>query len=93
MCGIESEAALQEALDKTGREWQLLPGEGAFYGPKIEFALKDCMGREQQCGTIQVDFSMPGRLGAHLLPKITVAIRQSCYIEQFLVLLSVLSGF
>ncbi|MDC1436098.1 threonine--tRNA ligase [Gammaproteobacteria bacterium] len=64
-----SEAALQEALDKTGREWQLLPGEGAFYGPKIEFALKDCMGREQQCGTIQVDFSMPGRLGAHFIAE------------------------
>src|SRR5690606_11961801 len=59
-----AEEALRIALDKTGRAWQLLPGEGAFYGPKIEFALKDCMGREQQCGTIQVDFSMPGRLGA-----------------------------
>jgi threonyl-tRNA synthetase len=59
-----AEAALQVALDNTGRVWQLLPGEGAFYGPKIEFALKDCMGREQQCGTIQVDFSMPARLGA-----------------------------
>jgi threonyl-tRNA synthetase len=60
----KAEAALKVALDSTGRKWQLLPGEGAFYGPKIEFALKDCMGREQQCGTIQVDFSMPGRLGA-----------------------------
>ena len=59
-----AEAALQVALDNTGRVWQLLPGEGAFYGPKIEFALKDCMGREQPCGTIQVDFSMPARLGA-----------------------------
>ncbi len=65
----QSEAALKEALDKTGREWQLLPGEGAFYGPKIEFALKDCMGREQQCGTIQVDFSMPGRLGAQYVAE------------------------
>ncbi len=60
----KAEEALKVALDSTGRKWQLLPGEGAFYGPKIEFALKDCMGREQQCGTIQVDFSMPGRLGA-----------------------------
>jgi threonyl-tRNA synthetase len=62
-----AEEALRVALDNTGRKWQLLPGEGAFYGPKIEFALKDCMGREQQCGTIQVDFSMPGRLGAEFV--------------------------
>ena len=62
-----AEEALRIALDNTGRQWQLLPGEGAFYGPKIEFALKDCMGREQQCGTIQVDFSMPGRLGAEFV--------------------------
>jgi threonyl-tRNA synthetase len=60
----KSEAALAEALDKKGLKWDLLPGEGAFYGPKIEFSLKDCLGRVWQCGTIQVDFSMPGRLGA-----------------------------
>jgi threonyl-tRNA synthetase len=47
----------------------LLPGEGAFYGPKIEFSLKDCMGRVQQCGTIQVDFSMPERLGAQYVAE------------------------
>jgi threonyl-tRNA synthetase len=64
-----AEGALKVALDNTGRKWQLLPGEGAFYGPKIEFALKDCMGREQQCGTIQVDFSMPGRLGAQYVAE------------------------
>jgi len=64
-----AEEALRVALDSTGRAWQLLPGEGAFYGPKIEFALKDCMGREQQCGTIQVDFSMPGRLGAQFVAE------------------------
>jgi threonyl-tRNA synthetase len=64
-----AEEALRVALDSTGRAWQLLPGEGAFYGPKIEFALKDCMGREQQCGTIQVDFSMPGRLGAQYVAE------------------------
>lgn len=63
----KAEQALEVALNSTGRDWQLLPGEGAFYGPKIEFALKDCMGREQQCGTIQVDFSMPGRLGAEFV--------------------------
>ncbi|MAL97006.1 MAG: threonine--tRNA ligase [Alteromonadaceae bacterium] len=60
----KSEAALEEALNKQGVDWELLPGEGAFYGPKIEFSLKDCIGRVWQCGTIQVDFSMPGRLGA-----------------------------
>jgi threonyl-tRNA synthetase len=60
----KSEAALAEALDTKGLKWDLLPGEGAFYGPKIEFSLKDCLGRVWQCGTIQVDFSMPGRLGA-----------------------------
>ncbi len=65
----KAEEALKVALDSTGRKWQLLPGEGAFYGPKIEFALKDCMGREQQCGTIQVDFSMPGRLGAQYVAE------------------------
>ncbi len=59
-----SEAALEEALNSKGLDWELLPGEGAFYGPKIEFSLKDCIGRVWQCGTIQVDFSMPGRLSA-----------------------------
>ncbi|MGA1741879.1 MAG: threonine--tRNA ligase [Pseudohongiellaceae bacterium] len=65
----QAEDALELALNNTGKQWQLLPGEGAFYGPKIEFALKDCMGREQQCGTIQVDFSMPGRLGAQYVAE------------------------
>ncbi|KZY30037.1 MULTISPECIES: threonine--tRNA ligase [unclassified Oleiphilus] len=60
----KSEAALAESLDAKGLKWDLLPGEGAFYGPKIEFSLKDCLGRVWQCGTIQVDFSMPGRLDA-----------------------------
>ncbi|TNC82736.1 MAG: threonine--tRNA ligase [Oleiphilus sp.] len=60
----KAEAALAEALDAKELKWDLLPGEGAFYGPKIEFSLKDCLGRVWQCGTIQVDFSMPGRLGA-----------------------------
>ncbi len=58
----KAEASLEAALNTTGRPWQILPGEGAFYGPKIEFSLKDCIGRVWQCGTIQVDFSMPGRL-------------------------------
>ena len=60
----KSEKALADALDAKNLEWQELPGEGAFYGPKIEFSLKDCIGRVWQCGTLQVDFSMPGRLGA-----------------------------
>jgi threonyl-tRNA synthetase len=60
----KAEEALEKALDAKELKWDLLPGEGAFYGPKIEFSLKDCIGRVWQCGTIQVDFSMPGRLGA-----------------------------
>ena len=60
----KSEKALADALDAKNLEWKELPGEGAFYGPKIEFSLKDCIGRIWQCGTLQVDFSMPGRLGA-----------------------------
>jgi threonyl-tRNA synthetase len=60
----KAEHALELALNTKGLVWDLQPGEGAFYGPKIEFSLKDCLGRVWQCGTIQVDFSMPGRLGA-----------------------------
>ena len=60
----KAENALEVALNNKGLKWDLQPGEGAFYGPKIEFSLKDCIGRVWQCGTIQVDFSMPGRLGA-----------------------------
>jgi threonyl-tRNA synthetase len=60
----KAEQALAKALDDKQLDWEELPGEGAFYGPKIEFSLKDCLGRIWQCGTIQVDFSMPGRLDA-----------------------------
>jgi threonyl-tRNA synthetase len=60
----KAERALAQALDNQGLEYDLSPGEGAFYGPKIEFSLKDCLGRVWQCGTVQVDFAMPGRLGA-----------------------------
>jgi len=60
----KAEHALERALNDKGMDWDLQPGEGAFYGPKIEFSLKDCLGRVWQCGTIQVDFSMPGRLDA-----------------------------
>ncbi len=60
----KSEEALTKALDNKHLKWELQPGEGAFYGPKIEFSLKDCLNRVWQCGTIQVDFSMPIRLDA-----------------------------
>jgi threonyl-tRNA synthetase len=60
----KAENALKIALDKSGVKFSLVPGEGAFYGPKIEYSLKDGIGRLWQCGTMQVDFSMPGRLGA-----------------------------
>lgn len=64
-----AEHALERALNDKGLDWDLQPGEGAFYGPKIEFSLKDSIGRVWQCGTIQVDFSMPGRLGAHYVAE------------------------
>ena len=60
----KAEAALQAALEAKGLPWGLQPGEGAFYGPKIEFNLRDSIGRVWQLGTIQLDFSMPARLGA-----------------------------
>jgi threonyl-tRNA synthetase len=65
----KAENALELALNNKGLKWDLQPGEGAFYGPKIEFSLKDCIGRVWQCGTIQVDFSMPGRLGASYIAE------------------------
>ncbi|MBT8115209.1 MAG: threonine--tRNA ligase [Arenicella sp.] len=64
-----AEQALETALNDSGLDWELQPGEGAFYGPKVEFSLKDCIGRVWQCGTIQVDFSMPGRLGAEYIAE------------------------
>jgi threonyl-tRNA synthetase len=65
----KAEKALAEALDAKGLKWTLMPGEGAFYGPKIEFTLFDAIGRPWQCGTMQVDFSMPGRLGAEYVAE------------------------
>ena len=65
----KAESALELALNNKGLEWDLQPGEGAFYGPKIEFSLKDCLDRVWQCGTIQVDFSMPGRLDASYIAE------------------------
>ncbi len=65
----KAESALKKALNVKGISWELQAGEGAFYGPKIEFVLKDCLQREWQCGTLQVDFSMPERLNAHYIAK------------------------
>src|SRR5207244_5576834 len=60
----KAEAALRQAAAAAGLELQLNPGEGAFYGPKLEFVLRDAIGRDWQCGTLQVDFMLPERLGA-----------------------------
>ncbi|WP_419811324.1 threonine--tRNA ligase [Bacterioplanoides sp.] len=64
-----AEAALEDALNDAGLEWELQPGEGAFYGPKIEFSLRDCLNRVWQCGTLQLDFMLPGRLGAQFVDE------------------------
>ncbi len=64
-----AEQALADALNSAGLNWELQPGEGAFYGPKIEFSLKDCLGRVWQCGTIQCDFNMPVRLDANYVAE------------------------
>jgi threonyl-tRNA synthetase len=65
----QAETSLAETLDAKGINWELQEGEGAFYGPKVEFVLKDCLEREWQCGTIQADFSMPERLGAQYIAE------------------------
>jgi len=65
----KAEKALQTALEKSRVPFSITPGEGAFYGPKIEYSLKDGIGRVWQCGTMQVDFSMPGRLGAQYVAQ------------------------
>ena len=64
-----AEAALKAATAAAGIEYTLNPGEGAFYGPKLEFVLRDAIGRDWQCGTLQVDFNMPGRLGAYYIDE------------------------
>lgn len=63
----DAERALADALDDAGLSWELQEGEGAFYGPKIEFSLKDCLGRVWQCGTLQLDFNLPERLDAEFI--------------------------
>ncbi len=65
----KAEKALEDALNRQGLDWELQPGEGAFYGPKIEFSLRDCLNRVWQLGTIQLDFSMPERLGASYIAE------------------------
>jgi threonyl-tRNA synthetase len=65
----KAEAALMQALEASGRPWALNKGEGAFYGPKLEYVLRDAIGRDWQCGTVQVDLNMPGRLGAFYIDE------------------------
>jgi len=65
----KAEAALEKTLQEKQLDWELCPGDGAFYGPKIDFTLRDCIGRVWQCGTIQVDFQMPQRLGAEYVAE------------------------
>ena len=65
----KAEAALLEAVKATKLEYTINKGEGAFYGPKIEFVLRDAIGRDWQCGTLQVDFNLPGRLGASYVDR------------------------
>ncbi|MDO9286961.1 MAG: threonine--tRNA ligase, partial [Aquabacterium sp.] len=65
----KAEAALIESLKRSGCDFEISPGEGAFYGPKIEYTLKDAIGRQWQCGTMQVDFSLPERLGAEYVAE------------------------
>jgi threonyl-tRNA synthetase len=65
----KAEAALMAALKASGRPWTLNKGEGAFYGPKLEYVLRDAIGRDWQCGTVQVDLNMPGRLGAFYIDE------------------------
>ncbi len=65
----KAEAALMQALEASGRPWTLNKGEGAFYGPKLEYVLRDAIGRDWQCGTVQVDLNMPARLGAFYIDE------------------------
>src|SRR6202022_2822119 len=65
----KSETALMAALQASGRRWTLNKGEGAFYGPKLEYVLRDAIGRDWQCGTVQVDLNLPGRLGAFYIDE------------------------
>jgi len=74
----KSESALREAIRASGSQWEELPGEGAFYGPKIEYHLKDSIGRSWQCGTMQVDFPCRNVWARNMLRKTTTARCRSC---------------
>jgi threonyl-tRNA synthetase len=78
----KSESALMAALKASGRPWTLNKGEGAFYGPKLEYVLRDAIGRDWQCGTVQVDLNMPGRLGAFYIDPYW-HLDQSAYVSYF----------
>ena len=82
----KSESALLTAIKKTKLQYTINKGEGAFYGPKIEFVLRDAIGRDWQCGTLQVDLNLPERLGASYVAKDGTKKFLSCYIELSLVL-------
>jgi threonyl-tRNA synthetase len=88
----KAEAALIASLDRSGCTYEISPGEGAFYGPKIEYTLKDAIGRMWQCGTIQVDFSMPARLGRNMSPKTIPRRFRSCCTGRYWVPSSALSA-
>ena len=79
----KSEAALIKAVEESKLEYSINKGEGAFYGPKIEFVLRDAIGRDWQCGTLQVDLNLPGRLGASYVDKDGSKKFQSCFIELY----------
>src|SRR5688500_17172490 len=90
----KAEQALQSALNHKRLIWELQPGEGAFYGPKIEFSLKDSIGRVWQCGTLQLDFSMPERLGSEYVAednsrKVPVMLHRAILgsLERFIVII------
>ena len=70
-----AESALADALNESGLEWEYQPGEGAFYGPKIEFTLRDCLGRNWQCGTLQYDPNLPERLDASYIAEDNSRVR------------------
>ena len=81
----KSEKALLSTIKKTKLDFETNKGEGAFYGPKIEFVLRDAIGRDWQCGTLQVDLNLPGRLGATFVDRDGTKNLQSCYTELYLV--------
>jgi threonyl-tRNA synthetase len=89
----QAEAALRQAAAAAGIETTLNPGEGAFYGPKLEFVLRDAIGRDWQCGTLQVDFNLPGRLGAAYIAEDSQKHTPSCCIGRCSDRWSDLSGF